>query len=65
MAVLPFCRGMLLHCELRSRRQWRVSVGYSNHLLRCQVNNPAKAPSVVYHVYCTMHLVVYRVQLTI
>ena len=63
--MLPFCRGMLLHCELRSRRQWRVSVGYSNHLLRCQVNNPAKAPSVVYHVYCTLHLVVYRVQLTI
>jgi len=65
LAVLPFCRGMLLHYELRSRRQWRVSAGYSNHLLRCQVNNPAKALSVVYLIYRTLHLVVYRVQLTI
>ena len=65
LAVLPFCRGMLLHYELRSRRQWRVSAGYSNHLLRCQVNNPAKALSVVYHVCHTLHLVVYCVQLTI
>ena len=54
LSVLSSWRSMLLHCEPRSRRRWKVSVGYLDHLLRCQVNDPTTALCLgLYIAHCT------------